>query len=162
LKELNKKLGLTIVLITHEMNVVKSICSRVAVMEQGEIVESGSIFDVFSNPVHRVTKDFIATTSNVHKIYDLLREDSPLVRLEPNQILAHFSYVGRNTVEALISTASIRFNVKINIIFGDLDIIQGTPMGGLVNILDGEPKAVEEAITWISGRGVRVEVIKHG
>ncbi|MDR0588977.1 MAG: ATP-binding cassette domain-containing protein [Spirochaetaceae bacterium] len=162
LKDLNKKLGLTIVLITHEMNVVKSICTRVAVMEKGEIIERGSIFDVFSNPAQRITKDFIATTSNLHKIYDLLREDSPLIRLEPHQILAHFSYVGRNAVEALISTVSIRFKVKINIIFGDLDIIQETPLGGLINILDGEPEAIAGAIQWITGRGVRVEVIKHG
>ncbi|MDR2069069.1 MAG: ATP-binding cassette domain-containing protein [Spirochaetaceae bacterium] len=162
LKDLNRKLGLTIVLITHEMNVVKSICTRVAVMERGEIIECGSIFDVFSNPAQRITKDFIATTSNLHKIYDLLREDSPLIRLEPNQILARFSYTGRNTVEALISTVSIRFNVKINIIFGDLDIIRETPLGGLINILDGEPEAIAQAVQWITDRGVRVEVIKHG
>jgi D-methionine transport system ATP-binding protein len=162
LKDLNKKLGITIVIITHEMNVVKSICTRVAVMEKGEIIEQGSIFDIFSNPVQRITRDFIATTSNLYKIYDLLQEDSPLIRLEPNQILAHFSYVGRNTVEALISTVSIRFNVKINIIFADLDIIRETPMGGLINILDGEPAAVAAAIQWITDRGVRVEVIKHG
>lgn len=162
LKDLNKKLGLTIVLITHEMNVVKSICTRVAVMEKGEIIECGSIFDVFSNPAQRITKDFIATTSNLHKIYDLLREDSPLIRLKPNQILARFSYVGRNTVEALISTVSIRFNIKINIIFGDLDIIQETPLGGLINILDGEGEAIARAVQWITDRGVRVEVIKHG
>jgi D-methionine transport system ATP-binding protein len=162
LKDLNQKLGITIVLITHEMNVVKSIGTRVAVMEKGEIIECGSIFDVFSNPSQRITRDFIATTSNLHKIYDLLREDSPLTRLKPNQILAHFSYVGRNTAEALISTVSIQFNIKINIIFADLDIIQGTPLGGLINILEGEPGAIAGAIQWITGRGVRVEVLKHG
>ncbi|MFP3090920.1 ATP-binding cassette domain-containing protein [Treponema sp. TIM-1] len=162
LKDLNKKLGLTIVLITHEMNVVKSICTRVAVMEKGEIIECGSIFDVFSNPSQRITRDFIATTSNLYKIYDLLREDSPIIRLKPNQILAHFSYVGRNTVEALISTVSIGFNIKINIIFGDLDIIQETPLGGLITILDGEGDAIAGAMQWITDRGVRIEVLKHG
>jgi D-methionine transport system ATP-binding protein len=162
LKELNKKLGLTIVIITHEMHVVKSICTRAAVMENGEVVECGSIFDIFSNPRHQITRDFIATTSNLHKINDLIKEDSPIVRLQPNQILARFSYTGRNTVEALISTVSILFNVKINIIFGDLDLIQETPVGGLINIIDGEAEAVEKAIHWIEDKGVRVEVIKHG
>jgi D-methionine transport system ATP-binding protein len=162
LKELNKKLGLTIVIITHEMNVIKSICTRAAVMDKGEVVENGTVFDIFSRPRNQITKDFIATTSNLHKIYDLLAEDSPLVRLRGNQILARFSYSGRNTVEALISTASILFNVQINIIFGDLDIIQETPVGGLVNILDGEAGAIENAMQWIRDKGVLVEVLKHG
>ncbi|GHV92588.1 methionine import ATP-binding protein MetN [Spirochaetia bacterium] len=162
LRELNKKLGLTIVIITHEMNVVKSICTRAAVMDKGEVIEYGSIFDIFSNPAHEITRDFVATTSNLYKIYDLIREGSPIVKLRPHQILARFSYVGRNTVEALISTVSIKFDIKINIIFGDLDIIQGTPMGGLINILDGKPEDIEKAIGWIREKGVYVEVISHG
>ncbi|MDR0878001.1 MAG: ATP-binding cassette domain-containing protein [Treponema sp.] len=162
LKDLNKKLGLTIVIITHEMTVVKTICDRAAVMDKGEVVECGSVFDIFSNPRHQITKDFTATTSNLHKIYDLIKEDSPLVHLTESQILARFSYSGKNTVEALISTVSILFKVKINIIFGDLDIIQETPVGGLINIIDGEAKAVEKAIKWIGEKGVLVEVLKHG
>jgi D-methionine transport system ATP-binding protein len=162
LKELNRKLGITIVIITHEMLVIKSICGRAAVMDQGEVIEEGSIFDLFSNPKQQITRDFIATTSHLNKIYDLLKEDSPVIHLAPGQILAHFSYQGRNTVDALISTASIQFNVKLNIIFGDLDIIQETPMGGLIIILDGGAEAVSRAMTWFAERGVNVEVIKRG
>jgi D-methionine transport system ATP-binding protein len=162
LKELNKNLGLTIVIITHEMNVVKSICTHAVVMDEGEVVERGSVFDLFSKPQQQVTKDFIATTSNLRKIYDLLAEDSPVVRLLPGQILAHFSYVGRNTADALISIASVKFGVNINIIFGDLDIIQDTPVGGLINILDGEPGAIARTIAWFGEQGVRVEEIRHG
>ncbi|GHU21045.1 methionine import ATP-binding protein MetN [Spirochaetia bacterium] len=142
LRDLNKKLGLTIVIITHEMNVVKSICSHAVVMDTGVVVERGSVFEIFSNPQQQVTKDFIATTSTMHKIYDLLAENSPVTRLQTGQILARFSYAGKNTVDALISTASIQFNVKINIIFADLDIIQDTPVGSLINILEGEPEAL--------------------
>jgi D-methionine transport system ATP-binding protein len=162
LKELNKKLGLTIVIITHEMHVIKTICTHAAVMDSGRIVERGSVFDIFSNPREQVTKDFIATTSSLHKIYDLIREDSPVVHLEPNQLLAHFSYAGRNTVDALISKASVKFNIKINIIFGDLDIIQDTPVGGLINILEGETGTIREAVKWFTEQGVHVEEIKHG
>jgi D-methionine transport system ATP-binding protein len=162
LKELNKKLNLTIVIITHEMNVVKSICTHAVVMEQGEVVESGSIFDIFSMPKQQITKDFIATTSSLHKVYDLIASDSPIVRLKNNQVLAHFHYTGKNTVEALISIASVKFNVKINIIFGDLDIIQDTPVGGLINILEGETDAINRTTCWFGEQGVRVEVIKHG
>jgi D-methionine transport system ATP-binding protein len=169
LRELNKKLGITIVIITHEMRVIKSICGRAAVMDQGAVIEEGSVFDLFSNPREEITRDFIATTSHLNKIYDLLKEDSPVVRLAPGQILARFSYQGRNTVDALISTASRQFNIKLNIIFGDLDIIQGTPqggketpLGGLIIIADGAAEAVSRAMDWFAEKGVRVEVLKRG
>ncbi|MDR1445016.1 MAG: ATP-binding cassette domain-containing protein [Treponema sp.] len=162
LKELNKKLGITIIIITHEMVVIKSICNRAAVMDQGVVIEEGSIFDLFSSPREQITRDFIATTSHLNKIYDLLAEDSPVVRPGPGQILARFSYQGRNTVDALISTASVQFNVKLNIIFGDLDIIQETPMGGLIIMLDGTAEAVSRTMDWFTEKGVRVEVLKRG
>jgi D-methionine transport system ATP-binding protein len=162
LKELNKKLGITIVIITHEMQVIKSICGHAAIMDSGEIVEQGSVFDIFSNPKKQITRDFIATTSHLNKINDFLAEDTPITRLGPNQILARFSYSGPNTVEALISTASIRFNIMLNIIFGDLDIIQEKPIGGLIIILEGEKEAAAKAMEWFRGKGVKVEVLKHG
>ena len=162
LKTLNKKHNLTMMIITHEMPVIKSICTHAAVMEQGRINEQGCVFDIFSHPREQITQDFIATTSNLRKIDALLREDSPIVRLKPGELLARFSYAGRNTVEALISTASVMFNIKINIIFADLDIIQETPVGGLINILEGEAGALRRAIEWIESKGVRVEALKHG
>jgi D-methionine transport system ATP-binding protein len=130
LKELNKRLGLTMALITHEMPVIKSICTHRAVMDAGRIIERGSIFDIFSNPQKEITRGFIATTSNLRKIYELLEDDSPVLRLKPGQILARFNYVGRNTVEPLISGMAINFHVKSNIIFADLDIVQEPPIGG--------------------------------
>ncbi|MDR1506631.1 MAG: ATP-binding cassette domain-containing protein [Treponema sp.] len=162
LRELNKKLGITIVIITHEMQVIKSICSHAAIMDSGEIVEQGSVFDIFSNPKKQITSGFIATTSHLNKINDLLAEDTPVIRLGPNQVLVRFSYSGPNTVEALISTASVRFGVLLNIIFGDLDIIQEKPIGGLVIILEGEQEASAAAMEWFRGKGVKVEVLKHG
>jgi D-methionine transport system ATP-binding protein len=162
LKELNKRLGLTMVVITHEMPVIKTICTHAAVMDNGRIIEQGSIFDIFSNPREQITRGFIATTSNLRKIQDLLDDDSPLVRLKPGQVLARFSYVGRNTVEPLISGMAINFNIKINIIFADLDIVQETPIGGLVNIIEGPPETIAGAIQWIGEKGVQVEVLKNG
>lgn len=159
LAELNKKLKLTIVIITHEMTVVKTLCTHAALMDKGEIVESGSIFDIFSNPKHPVTKDFIATTSPLNKIYNLIEENSPITQLKSNQRLAHFYYSGRNTVRALIAEAALLFGVKINIIFGDLDIIQHTPVGGLINILEGGDDAIDATVKWFGEQGVRVEYI---
>jgi D-methionine transport system ATP-binding protein len=162
LRELNKKLGLTIVIITHEMQVIKSICSHAAVMDDGVIVEQGPAFDIFANPQKEITRDFVAATSHLYKIRDLLEEQSPVTRLAPNQVLAHFSYRGRNTVDPLISTASTQFNVKLNIIFGDLDIIQHTPIGGLIIILEGKEEAVENTMRWFTERGVTVQILCRG
>jgi D-methionine transport system ATP-binding protein len=162
LKDLNSQLGLTIVIITHEMHVVKSICTSAVVMDSGEIVERGSVFELFSNPRLPITRDFIATTSTLGKVYDLVRGNSPVVSLSPGQILAKFSYAGKNTVKALISTASIRFGLHINIILADLDIIQDTPVGALINIIEGEPEAVGNAFAWFREQGVKIEEISHG
>ena len=162
LKELNKKLGLTIVIITHEMQVIKSICSHAAVMDDGIIIEKGSVFDIFANPQNEITRDFVAATSHLHKINDLLEEQSPVIQLKENQVLAHFSYQGRNTVDPLISTASTRFKIKLNIIFGDVDIIQDTPIGGLIIILEGEGNTIQETIDWFKEKGVTVEILRRG
>jgi D-methionine transport system ATP-binding protein len=165
LRQLNKRLNLTMVVITHEMPVIKSICTHAAVMDAGRIIEQGAVFDIFSNPREPITQEFIGTTSNLRKIYDLLEDNSSLIHLEKGQILARFSYGGRNTIEPLISSISVNFNLKINIIFADLDIVQDTPIGGLVNIIEGEegkPDRITEAIQWMERKGVQVEVLKHG
>jgi D-methionine transport system ATP-binding protein len=162
LRELNKRLDLTMVVITHEMLVIKSICTHAAVMDAGRIIEQGAIFDIFSNPREQITREFIGTTSNLRKIYDLLEDNSSIVRLKIGQILARFSYVGRNTIEPLISSISINFTIKINIIFADLDIVQETPIGGLVNIIEGKPDRIKKAMQWMREKGVQVEVLKHG
>lgn len=162
LAELNRKLALTVVIITHEMRVIKSVCHRAAVMDGGIAVETGTVFDIFSNPKSEITKNFIATTTSLHKIHKLIEENSPVIALRKGDVLARFSYIGRSAVEALISTASIRFNVKLNIIFGDLEIIDETPIGGLIVIMSGEEFNQLQATLWIVDSGVKVEVLKHG
>jgi D-methionine transport system ATP-binding protein len=143
------------------MRVIKAVCRRAAVMDDGKVIETGEVFDIFSNPLTATTRDFIATTSSLHKIYELLAENSPIVKLKRGEILARFSYIGRSAVEALISTVSIRYSILVNIIFGDLEIIQDTPIGGLIVILSGEERNILQAVSWIVDNGVKVEVIKN-
>ena len=85
LKHLNERLGITIVIITHEMAVVKEICDRVAVMEHGNVVEEGDVFSIFAAPKAGITRDFIRTTSNLQKIEKLIEDKSPLVALKPGE-----------------------------------------------------------------------------
>ena len=111
LKHLNETLGITIVLITHEMAVVKEICDRVAVMEYGRVVEQGEVFTVFAEPKQDITKSFIHTTSNLQKVEELIAEDSPVTRLQPGELIVRLSYVQRNVNEPIISAVSQMLNV---------------------------------------------------
>lgn len=161
LKDLNKKLNLTIVIITHEMQVVKSICNKVAIMDDGYVVEKGSVLDVFVNPRESITKDFINSVNNTSKIDELLQNNSEIVNLEANQRIIRFDFYGRNTKEALISEASQRFNVKASIIFANVDVVQETVIGSLVVILDGDPMMQNQALEFLSNQQIRVEVLNN-
>lgn len=133
-KKLNADLGITIVLITHEMAAVRKICSRTAVMDHGSVIEEGETFSVFADPREKLTKDFIATTSNLKKIYTLLEEDPAAVSLGGSDIVVKLTYTERSVSEPLISAVTQKFGVLLNIIFADVDIVQGAPIGGTVAV----------------------------
>lgn len=160
LKKLNKQLGLTIVIITHQMEVIKEICDKVAVMENGRIVESGEVFDIFANPKSEVTKRFIRSTSTLTKVEELIEEDSPVVRLAKDEILVRFTYLEKNVSEPIISAISRLYEITINIIFASVEIVQDAPIGGTVAIISGKKDVVERALGHIKAQGVGVEVLK--
>ena len=160
LKDLNEKLGITVVIITHEMAVVKEICDRVAVMEHGRVVEQGEVFNVFADPRQEITRSFIYTTSNLRKIEELIEEDSPVVQLKPGELIVRLSYIQRNVSEPLISTVSRKFDITLNIIFSDIAIVQNAPIGGTVAIISGEREQITQAIAYLIEKNVGVEVIK--
>lgn len=162
LKHLNETLGITVVIITHEMAVVKEICNRVAVMEHGQVVEQGEVFNVFADPRQDITKSFIHTTSNLQKIEELIAEDSLVVRLQPGELIIRLSYVQRNVSEPLISAVSQKFNILLNIIFADIAIVQDAPIGGTVAIISGERQQITKAMEYLIEKNVGVEVIKDG
>lgn len=160
LKHLNETLGITIVLITHEMAVVKEICHRVAVMEHGRVVEQGEVFSVFADPKQEITKNFIHTTSNLQKIEELVAEHSPVVRLQPGELIVRLSYLQRNVSEPLISTVSRKFDISLNIIFADITIVQDAPIGGTVAIISGAREQITQAVEYLIEKNVGVEVIE--
>lgn len=160
LKEVNTKLHITIVLITHEMAVIKEICDRVAVMEEGQIKEIGEVVSIFSKPQHAITKEFVSSTSSLHKIYELVENNSSIVALEKDQQLVKLTYTTSNTKEPLVYELSTIFNIKTNIIFGNIEIIKDQPIGSLVVILQGEQINIEKAIQYIKKENILVEVIK--
>ncbi len=160
IRDINRRTGITVVVITHEMAVVKEICHRVAVMEKGRVVETGDVFSLFSAPKEPVTRSFVSTTSNLSKAEEFIAEGAPLVALSPGQVIARLTFARGNVGEAAISQLSRQFGVDANIIFANVDILEGTPLGGLVVIFSGE--RVGEAIAWLSEKNVVVEVLKRG
>ena len=153
LQSLNKKLGLTVA-------VVKQICDRVAVMEDGNVVEEGDVFSIFANPKHQITKDFIKTTSNLQKIEGLIASGSDVAKLKPGEVILRLSYKKANTSEALISEVSRKFNIDLNIIYADVEIVKDAPIGGTVAIVSGEKSDIDAAIKYLQDKEVGVEVIK--
>lgn len=161
LKKLKDQLGLTIVIITHQMEVIKEICDKVAVMEKGRIVEQGDVFSIFANPQDEVTKRFIRSTSNLSKVEELIAQNSPVVHLEKDEKLVRFTYIKKNVSEPLISAISRLYEVTINIIFAEIEIVQDAPIGGTVAIISGEAGTIDRALKHIAVMDVGVEVLKE-
>lgn len=159
IKSLNEKLGITVVMITHEMSVVKEICHRVAVMEQGCVVEEDEVFSIFATPKQAVTKNFIRSTSNLQKIDELIAEGTSVIKLKQGQLIVRLSYIQKNASEPLISMVSRIFEIDLNVIFADIELIQGVPIGGTVAIISGLPKNISNAIDYLIEKNVGVEVI---
>ena len=160
LQQLNQTLGITVVVITHEMAVVKEICNRVAVMDHGDVVEEGEVFHVFASPKESLTRSFIKTTSNLQKIEELIAADSPVVATKKGELIVRLSYVEKNTSEPLISTVTQKFGIILNIVFADVEIVQNAPIGGTVAIVSGEGSRIDEALQYLRDKNVGVEVIK--
>ena len=160
LTRLNRELGITIVVITHEMAVIKKICDRVAVMEYGKVVEEGDVFSVFANPQQPITKDFISTTSNLSEIYSLVEENSPVVHVRPGEILVKIKYLNAMVSEPLITTIAVKFALAFNILFSDVEIIGNRPLGGTVGIISGWSEDIDKALAYLKEKEIAVEVIK--
>ena len=160
LREVSQQLHVTIVLITHAMDVIKEICDRVAVIEGGNVKEEGSVLDLFSNPKSDVTKQFVAQSSGIEKVYELIEQGAQVVALDEDEILLRLTYSDQAAKEALIYQLTKEFDLKTNIIFGDIGIIGGVAIGTLVVKCCGKQGSREEAIEYIKAQGVKVEVMK--
>ncbi|MGC6769890.1 methionine ABC transporter ATP-binding protein [Enterococcus sp. LJL51] len=160
LKKLNQELGLTIVLITHEMQVVKEICNRVAVMENGRVIEEDDIVRVFSNPKEALTKDFIRTAAHIDQALQTIIEHPTLTNLKENEELVELSYVGEQTSEPLIAQLFSKYHVITNILYGDVEIVQQVPIGRLIVVLSGEEKQREKAREYLEKQQVKITTLQ--
>ncbi len=155
LKTINKKLGVTIVLITHDMEVIKRVCHKVAVIEGGEIVEEGLVSEVFSEPKHPTTKHFIQGAS--HEIPEEFFKPP-----SPDRKLLRLKFKGTAASDPVISQIVKKFNVDANILLGWIDHLQTTTVGTLIVELTGTPEGISGTIDYLEKNKVRYEVLqKH-
>ena len=159
LRELNEKLHLTIVLITHEMAVIKTICRRVAVMEDGRVVEEGDVYDVFANPQTPIAKRFVASASALSKVDTLVESKSQLVQTKPGEKLIRLTFGNDCVGDHLITTVARNYNVDLNIVLANVEILQDSTLGGLVAILSGKEEDVAAALAYLNENHVGTEVL---
>ncbi len=160
LQDLNQKLGLTIVLITHEMQIIKDIANRVAVMQDGQLIEEGSVLDIFSNPQQDLTKDFISTATGIDEAMDKIEQQEIVKHLASNSLLVQMKYAGTSTDEPLLNEIYKHHQVTANILYGNIEILGGTPVGELVVVLSGQKENLVAAKTAICEAGVQLTVLK--
>lgn len=161
LKEVNKKLGITIVIITHEMDVIKEICNRVAVMEDGRVVELNDVVSVFSNPEAQITKEFISSTSSLSRIDELIDEKASIVDLDAGQQIWRLDFYGEKTEEAIIAEVTKKFDINPSIIFANVEVITNTVLGSLIVVLNISGDLEQKVFDYFNNRNIKVEVIKR-
>lgn len=155
LKRINQKYNITILLITHEMTVIQKICNKVAVMEQGTIIEQGAVIDVFGRPRHPATVNFVRTVIQDRlpdSIRDELRADSHGRRLR-------LEFVGLAANRPIINNLIKRFDVEVNILYASMSEVQDVTLGFMMVQLNGEPGQLDAAVAFLAQAGVDIQEI---
>jgi D-methionine transport system ATP-binding protein len=158
LVDINKRLGLTIVLITHEMHVIRKICNRVAVMEGGRIVELGSVLDVFKNPQEQITKRFVQQVTEPEETKETA--ELLLERYHSGQIV-QLTFIGEAVEQPVITNLIRKHKVTVNILQGKISQTQSGSYGTLFIHLDGEQNEINRAVDFIRSQQVGVEVVTN-
>lgn len=159
LKKLNEELGLTIVLITHEMQVIKSICHNVAVMDEGRVIERGSVSQIFTAPQEKLTTDFVETSTNVKAAIERVTKTVKLDELPANQELVYFNFIGNATKQSILSELSQTYHVSENILFANIDEIDGESVGYMIAIIAGDLPPFNQALEDLRSQGVKTQIL---
>jgi len=153
LKKINKEQNITIVMVTHEMDVIETVCDYVAVMEQGKVIETGSTLEIFSQPQHPTTKNFIQTVLQQQLPVNILKN---LENQNHNSIYC-LQFLGRSAQETVVQAVIKKFDISLNILFANMTEINGTVIGQMFIQLLGDPEIIQQAIEFLEQNGVKVE-----
>lgn len=155
LQKVNRELGITILLITHEMQVIQSICNRVAVMELGNVIEQGEVFDTFTNPQHATTQEFIFATDQYLPSSHLLDE----WREKGGTTLYRVIFKGSQASDPVLSSITRKYEVDFNIIYGSIRELQQKFFGNLVISFEGDAEAIQTVLQELQ-QVVEIEEVK--
>lgn len=153
LKKINRELGITIVLITHEMDVVKEICDRMAIMQNGKVIEEGAVYDIFANPEKSLTQEFISSVVS----FDI----PPTILQNVKGKVVKILFKGDVAGEGVISDMLQQFEVRGNFLHGTIEYLQERPLGIFLMELNGQVADINRSISYMESRGVTVEVLNN-
>lgn len=159
LVDINKRLGLTIVLITHEMHVIRKICHRVAVMEGGRVVELGDVLQVFQSPKEEITKRFVAQVTDTEDSQETIKN---LRKLYPTGELVKLVFVGDQTEQPILTQLIRKYPVDVNIVQGNIAHTQRGAYGTLILQMKGSAQEISEALAYLNAESVQTEVMSNG
>ncbi|WP_025115473.1 methionine ABC transporter ATP-binding protein [Lysinibacillus fusiformis] len=151
LLKINRELGITILLITHEMNVIQKICDEVSVLEAGKVVEFGTAIELFAKPQHPTTRKFLSTISQRNLTPSLIEQ------LNVSGSVIRLTFLGESTGKPLLAEVSKVYDVQPNILTANIIELKNGIVGNIVVHLNGEPNIVQKALTYFAENGVTVE-----
>ncbi|MCE2570192.1 methionine ABC transporter ATP-binding protein MetN [Motilimonas eburnea] len=160
LKDINQKLNITILLITHEMEVIKSICDQVAIIDGGQLIEQNSVAEFFSHPKTELAKRFIAATIHIEIPHDYQARLHPDIRPDTYP-LVRLGFSGASVDAPLISEMSRQYNVDISILSANMDYAGGVKFGYMLAELFGQPDQTQQAIQFLVEHHISVEVLGY-
>lgn len=158
LYDLNKKLKLTVVLITHEMEAVKRVANKIAVMEDGQIIEKGSLREVFLHPQKELTRQFVGGALQVRHILNNYNFDE----VDPDEQLFQLVYSINDVTKSVVADLDIALNTKASILYGNVEVLSGEPIGTLAILLKLDAEKQKEAIKFLKSRNVVVTKLDKG
>ncbi|CAM4518317.1 methionine ABC transporter ATP-binding protein [Paenibacillus typhae] len=156
LKRVNAEYKITVMIITHEMSVIQEICNKVAVMEEGRIIEQGSVLDVFGHPQHPTTQNFVKTVIQ-NSITPSVQKS---ITTGLGSRICRLNFVGASTTEPLLYEMIRTNEVKVNILFANTTEIQETTLGTVIVQLDGDGAEINKAVAFLKNNGVSVEEVE--
>jgi len=162
IKDINKKLNITVVIITHEMQVIKDICDKVAVIDHGIIAEKGTVIKVFTEPRQEITRDFISVLLSDELPSAFRNQPVSAVPIEDGHLLMRLTFIGESADEPVIMRLIKKYDdIDVSILFGDLDQIQMVPYGRMIIGITGDTDKVKMAEEWLKEQDLKVEVIGY-
>ena len=161
LKEINRTLGITILLITHEMEVVKRICDQVGVIDKGRLIEQGTVSEIFSNPKTELAQEFIRSTFHITLPEEYLENLSDTPKHAKSYPIIKFEFTGRSVDAPLLSQASKKFGVELSILTSQIDYAGGVKFGFTIAEVEGDEDAITQAKVYLMENNVRVEVLGY-